>query len=400
MAYRTLKAVFHIKDRAAADAEETARRSSPATITWDFSIGDHAMFCLVTPEIAVLIERVMSLESTIRGRWSALPGVARAHYLDSMIVEGIQATNEIGAVQSSGQEITEALDALREDDTIGTRRFKEVARLYLSLGDESVTSPSDLDGLRSMYDSVTAGEVREEDAPDGERFRKGPVTVTSGQKAVHSGVVPESAINAGLTTMLEQSRDDEIPQLVRAVVAHFIFENVHPFYDGNGRTGRFLLAVELSRSLTPIAWLSLSATIADDKDRYYRAFADAENPLNRGDITPFVVTMLEIIAPAQSRLDSDLVDRLTRLRMLSDVIAEQVPGDDPTRDIVYMVGQGVLFGPGGTITLDEIANASGKSKQFIRKRIQAPIDDGIIETVSRRPLRFRLSARWRNEVGI
>ena len=66
MAYRTLKAVFHIKDRAAADAEETARRSSPATITWDFSIGDHAMFCLVTPEIAVLIERVMSLES--RGR--------------------------------------------------------------------------------------------------------------------------------------------------------------------------------------------------------------------------------------------------------------------------------------------------------------------------------------------
>lgn len=65
-----------------------------------------------------------------------------------------------------------------------------MARLYLSLGDESVTSPSDLDDLRSMYDSVTAGEVREEDAPDGERFRKGPVTVTSGQKAVHSGSFP------------------------------------------------------------------------------------------------------------------------------------------------------------------------------------------------------------------
>ena len=64
---------FHIKDRVAADAEEAARRTSPAAVTWDFSIGDHAMFCLITPEIAVLIERVMSLESTIRGQWSALP---------------------------------------------------------------------------------------------------------------------------------------------------------------------------------------------------------------------------------------------------------------------------------------------------------------------------------------
>lgn len=400
MSYRTLKAVFHIKDRVAADAEEAARRTSPAAVTWDFSIGDHAMFCLITPEIAVLIERVMSLESTIRGQWSALPGVARAHYLKSMIIEEIQATNEIEAVHSSRQEISEALDALRDDDTVGTRRFKEMVRLYSSLGDETVTGPENLDDIRSIYDSVTAGEVRDEDAPDGERFRTGPVTITSGQKAVHSGVVPESAINAGLTTMLEQSRDDEIPQLVRAVVAHFIFENVHPFYDGNGRTGRFLLAVELSRSLTPVAWLSLSATIADDKDRYYRAFADVENPLNRGDVTPFVVAMLEIIASAQSRLESDLVDRLTGLRRLSDVIGELPLEDDPTRNIVFIVGQAVLFGPGGAITLDEIAAAAGKSKQFVRKRIEQPVDAGIIETVTKRPLRFRLSPSWRQDVAI
>ena len=38
--------------------------------------------------------------------------VARAHYLESMIIEEIQATNEIEAVHSSRQEISEALDAL------------------------------------------------------------------------------------------------------------------------------------------------------------------------------------------------------------------------------------------------------------------------------------------------
>ena len=55
--------------------------------------------------------------------------------------------------------------------------------------------------------------------------------------------------------------------------------------------------------------------------------------------------MLEIIASAQSRLESDLVDRLTGLRRLSDVIGELPLEDDPTRNIVFIVGQAVLFGP-------------------------------------------------------
>ena len=298
MSYRTLKAVFHIKDRVAADAEEAARRTSPAAVTWDFSIGDHAMFCLITPEIAVLIERVMSLESTIRGQWSALPGVARAHYLESMIIEEIQATNEIEAVHSSRQEISEALDALRDDDTVGTRRFKEMVRLYSSLGDETVTGPENLDDIRSIYDSVTAGEVRDEDAPDGERFRTGPVTITSGQKAVHSGVVPESAINAGLTTMLEQSRDDEIPQLVRAVVAHFIFENVHPFYDGNGRIGRFLMNTLLASGGYPWTVIRMSR-----RDAYMKALEAASV---KGQITPlakFIAQEMREWAPEREGKD-------------------------------------------------------------------------------------------------
>ena len=40
-----------------------------------------------------------------------------------------------------------------------------MVRLYSSLGDETVTGPENLDDIRSIYDSVTAGEVRDEDAP-------------------------------------------------------------------------------------------------------------------------------------------------------------------------------------------------------------------------------------------
>ena len=78
---------------------------------------------------------------------------------------------------------------------------------------------------------------------------------------MHTGVVPESAIDDALVLMLSQGRDESIPRLIRAVAAHFIFEYTHPFYDGNGRTGRYLLALDLRQVIAPYASLALSATV-------------------------------------------------------------------------------------------------------------------------------------------
>ncbi|MGV7750408.1 Fic family protein, partial [Mycobacterium kansasii] len=92
----------------------------------------------------------------------------------------------------------------------------------------SVSPPDTLDDVRRLYDAVTHGEIDPRDAPDGARFRADIVRITSGQKVVHTGVVPEAAIDAGLTVMLAQRRDDEVPHLIRAAIAHLIFEVVHP----------------------------------------------------------------------------------------------------------------------------------------------------------------------------
>lgn len=101
MAYRTLKSIFQQNDREAADREETARRTSPSALHWNFTIGEFTMFCLVTPEIAVHIEQIMVLENRARELWSRLPGGVRHHYLRSMIIEEIHATNEIESVYST-----------------------------------------------------------------------------------------------------------------------------------------------------------------------------------------------------------------------------------------------------------------------------------------------------------
>jgi len=411
MSYRTLKSIFHQRDRAGVEAEERSRRESPAAIHWDMMVGEYSMFALMTPEAAALIERIMSFEPKIRAEWEGLPGRARTHYLHRMVIDEIQATNQIEQVHSTRKEISAAIKAVRAEGPIGNKRFTEMVRLYLDIGNDEAESPQALDDIREIYEAVTAGEIRDEDAPDGLRFRQGPVSVESGTKIVHTGVVPESAIDDALTLMLSQGRDDSVPQLIRAVVAHFIFEYAHPFYDGNGRTGRYLLALDLRRVLAPYASLALSATIADNKDRYYRAFTDAENPLNRGDLTPYLIDMLEIIAEAQHRLLLDLSDRRqkidtvgARIRILVEdeqfplsvgLDRESAPPVDPedVAAILFILGQAHHFDVNRAVKLNTLAAAMGRSSQFVRPRLQRLNDAGIIETVTRKPLRFRLSTR-------
>ncbi|MBP2453439.1 Fic family protein [Mycolicibacterium lutetiense] len=374
-------------------------------------VGEYSMFALMTPEVAALIERIMSFEPKIRAEWQGLPGRARTHYLDQMVIDEIQATNEIEQVRSTRKEISAAIKAVRAERPIDNKRFTEMVRLYLDLGNDEAESPQTLDDVRAVYDAVTAGEILDEDAPDGLRFRQGPVSIESGTKIVHTGVVPESAIEDALTLMLSQGRDDSIAQLIRAVVAHFIFEYTHPFYDGNGRTGRYLLALDLRRVLAPYASLALSATVADNKDRYYRAFTDAENSLNRGDLTPYLIDMLEIIAEAQHRLLLDLSDRRqkidtvgARLRVLMEdeqfplnvgLDRESAPPVDP-RDIgaiLFTLGQAYHFDANRAVKSNTLADAVGRSSQFVRPRLQRLDDAGILEKVTKKPLRFRLTPR-------
>lgn len=80
-------------------------------------------------------------------------------------------------------------------------------------------------------------------------------------------------------------RRDDLPVLPQTAVAHAQFETIHPFTDGNGRTGRALLHSMLrnkglSRSVTVPIWAGLST----DTDAYFGALT----AYREGDIEPIV----------------------------------------------------------------------------------------------------------------
>ena len=78
-----------------------------------------------------------------------------------------------------------------------------------------------------------------------------------------------------LMSNLEQFMNDdamsELDPLVKMAVVHYQFESIHPFYDGNGRTGRIVNILYLvAQGLLNIPVLYLSGYIIRSKQDYYR----------------------------------------------------------------------------------------------------------------------------------
>lgn len=86
---------------------------------------------------------------------------------------------------------------------------------------------------------------------------------------------------------------DELDPLVRMAVGHYQFEAIHPFMDGNGRTGRVVNILYLiGEGLLSIPVLYLSNYIIRNKDDYYRFLQEVTNS---GQWEPWILYMLSAV---------------------------------------------------------------------------------------------------------
>lgn len=410
MPYESLKELFY-KDStsnrfANVDLRLKARFEAESTFRTSIATPSGEFFLAVPRELSLLNEKVLRYERKIATGMRLLPPVAQWAMIRDLVITEVVSTNELEGVYSTRRQINEILQSDGPFESSSERkRFRELAKLYLGLNEQERSRPTQLKDIRSIYDKVMDGEpLKENERPDGKYFRRDGVEVIgAGGKVIHEGLFPESAIIDAMERMLAIANSEEMPETLSSIVSHFLFEYIHPFYDGNGRTGRYLLALYLSSPLSTMTCLSLSRVIAENRDRYYRSFRETEHPLNHGELTFFVLFMLELVGLAQGELDEEM----TQKRKLLDTVEDNLGAfksahglGDKEIEAVYMLAQLKLFATFPEAPQEEIAHYVKLSRQQTRVYTKRLEEKGMIEAVSKRPLRFELSDSAAHELGI
>ena len=144
------------------------------------------------------------------------------------------------------------------------------------------------DWYRQLFGpSVTAGII---EAVDLAGYRNGPVFI---HRSMHTPP-PREAVRDCMPALFDLLADEPDPG-VRAVLGHFVFVYVHPYLDGNGRIGRFLLNVMLASGGYP--W---TVVPVEKRGDYMAALEDASV---RNNIVPFAQLLANLV---QSRIDGAL----------------------------------------------------------------------------------------------
>lgn len=430
MDYKTIRKIVAMSKSNAkpcdiAEEEYRLRIDNPATYRSGIVFDSHEIFATCVTDLVMHMNDISYAEKAVEKAWGRLPRFAQREYLMQLIAKEVQNTNIIEGVHSTRKELSKALDAASEQNK--HTRFSEFTKLFLELADskeksvaesvadlnvesvadskESSTSiPQTLQDIRKIYNSIMQGELASGDIPDGEIFRKRKVSVRDGaNNVVHDGDATEAEIQDHLTQMLSLMNGNKVPTLIKACMCHYAFESVHPFYDGNGRTGRFLLALQLHEQLSMPTILSLSSIIYAEKSGYYAAFSKAQELFNCNDLTMFCCTMLQYIKKAQNEVFDNISVQLKQIIYCMDKLFEfskKTAISKVQREVLTILLQNKLFSynptPMTRKQLSEyVGNAIGEQigERKIVSALNGLIEIEMVDSIGERPLRYELSKK-------
>ncbi|MFB4350766.1 Fic family protein [Microbacterium sp. CR_7] len=187
--------------------------------------------------------------------------------------------------------------------------------------------------------------------------------------APHHGRVP-----GAMSDLIRFVERQDISVLVQVAVAHAQFETIHPFVDGNGRTGRALAqSILRNKGLVGSTAVPISAGLLVNTGRYFAALTD----FRAGDAGPIVrefARASRIAASTGTRLVDDLVSQLDESRsLLAGVRADAAAW----KVLPALVGQ-------PAVTTKHLMNTLGLGEMAALRALDTLTDRGVLtETTGR-----------------
>ena len=373
MEYELLSKIFY-KKPTEYESIYDARFNSEASIKLPIKIHENVGFIFNTNEITKLLVKIYKTINKINLLRTHLPNIAINSYIIKSLKDEIALTNEIEGVRSTRKEIEDAIDSIKNDKSA---RFKGLVDKYFKLISNEIIPLNNCKDIRAIYDTLVLPEIEKENLPDGILFRKEPVQVVSAtQKEKHRGIMPESKIIESLDLCLDFLKNDDIDSLIKISAFHYLFGYIHPFYDGNGRTSRFISSYLIKNELNVLLALKLSYTVKNNINKYYKAFDVCNDRKNKGDITFFVVTFLELLSQASDDLYTkiaDLNDQLNYYNNIINTLVNEKVLNDKQAKCIFILCQNRLFDDTymNMNTLTELLEKSDTTTRKILKSLES-----------------------------
>lgn len=203
------------------------------------------------------------------------------------------------AIEQNTLSLDQVSDVIAGKRVLGPPQdIREVKNAYEAYERVSALDPYSVKNLLLAHRIMMEGLTKETGV-----FRSGNVGVFAGDQLVHAGTpakyVPE--LMARLMTWLKESK---YHPLVKSCIFHYEFEFIHPFADGNGRTGRLWQSLILQKWNDIFAWLPVETLVHENQEEYYRVLQKADSV---GNSTEFVEFMLRMICNALKEVSENQI---------------------------------------------------------------------------------------------
>lgn len=204
--------------------------------------------------------------ASLKGAGNLIPN--QAILINAIPLQEAQASSGIENVVTTGDKLYQASilpGAVTDPQTKEVLRYRTALRRgYDLLKDQQISMPL----LRNVCEVLLDHEVQFRSTPGTtiEKKNTGEVVYTPPD----GGEILRGKLDR-LENFIRVRNESEIDPLVRLALIHYQFEAIHPFEDGNGRTGRILNILYLvEQGLLDIPVLYLSRFIIEHKNDYYR----------------------------------------------------------------------------------------------------------------------------------
>ena len=392
------------------DEEYIKRIENPATLITELKINpmkkgnkildkEYSLFYVNLLEHTLLQEKIVKNSNKINYISNKLPAIAIKEIIMKILSNELYKTNKIEGIETIKSEIHSSL----KDDRISNKKSNKldgIIKKYKDIMENNFEDTEHIDSLssfRKIYDEMFKDFEKSGNYKlDGKYFRKDIVKVINGLgNIIHIGVNGEEAIEKNIEDLIQFMNIKDIPFLIKASISHFFFEYIHPFYDGNGRFGRYLLSLYLARKLDILTAFSLSYSISKNLDDYYKSFVEVEDVTNYGEITFFVENILKTIKNGQEMIIELLNDSVMRFKHSMEILDELTKDLSEKENIILQIYlQNYLFNDFEELTNIELSTIIGDlTQQTINKYTQELKKKGYLVKIKQRPLTYALSEK-------